>query len=106
MTKGVASVRSPVCNLQQHDQRISHEMFVQAVIQEFQNTYGVSRDVGVTLALLLPLLQRFRIDVAHDAFQIVTVLDSPEIRRLEYFRHGMEELQVSRTSLSSVRRRV
>jgi len=62
------------------------------------------RGVGVVLALLLLILQIFRVDVAHDAFQIVTVYDSPEIRRLEYFRHGMEKLQVSQTSLSSVRR--
>ncbi|KAF5371312.1 hypothetical protein D9758_004201 [Tetrapyrgos nigripes] len=38
-TKGVASVRSPVCNLQQFGSNISHDAFVNAVYDEFCNEY-------------------------------------------------------------------
>lgn len=39
-TKGVASVRSPVCNLQQHAVEISHEAFSDAVVQAFRDAYS------------------------------------------------------------------
>ena len=45
-TKGVASVRSPVCNLQQHKPDISHEDFVHAVVREFQDHYDIRETVG------------------------------------------------------------
>ena len=44
-TKGVASVRSPVCNLQQHQSDVSHETFVHAVVREFQDHYGIRETV-------------------------------------------------------------
>ncbi|KAJ3998327.1 Lipoyltransferase and lipoate-protein ligase [Lentinula boryana] len=40
-TKGVASVRSPVRNLQQFKRTITHEAFVDAVIHEFREEYEV-----------------------------------------------------------------
>jgi lipoate-protein ligase A len=45
-TKGVASVRSPVCNLRQHNPDISHEDFVHAVVREFQDHYNIRETVG------------------------------------------------------------
>jgi hypothetical protein len=44
-TKGVASVRSPVCNLRQHKLDISHEDFVNAVVREFQDHYNIQESV-------------------------------------------------------------
>jgi lipoate---protein ligase len=45
ITKGVASVRSPVCNLRQQKPTVSHEDFVYAVVREFQDRYNVSETV-------------------------------------------------------------
>ena len=47
ITKGVASVRSPVCNLQQYDTNITHEAFTAAVVDEFQKEYGVNEQVSL-----------------------------------------------------------
>jgi len=47
-TKGVASVRSPVCNLRQHKPDISHEGFVHAVVREFQDHYNIRETVRGT----------------------------------------------------------
>ncbi|CAA7259367.1 unnamed protein product [Cyclocybe aegerita] len=43
VTKGVESVRSPVCNLQQY-KRITHEDFKAALITEFRKDYGIVTD--------------------------------------------------------------
>ncbi|KAJ3854595.1 hypothetical protein EV368DRAFT_36508 [Lentinula lateritia] len=40
-TKGVASVRSPVRNLQQFNRGVTHKAFVDAVVHEFGKEYGV-----------------------------------------------------------------
>lgn len=45
-TKGVASVRSPVCNLQQQKPVLSHEDFLYAVVREFQDHYNVRDTVS------------------------------------------------------------
>ena len=45
ITKGVASVRSPVCNLQQFSDKITHDTFTSAIVQEFQNEYGINTPV-------------------------------------------------------------
>lgn len=45
-TKGVASVRSPVCNLQQFEPSVSHSMFVDAVVQAFRREYYIDEDVS------------------------------------------------------------
>ncbi|OCH94300.1 Lipoyltransferase and lipoate-protein ligase [Obba rivulosa] len=44
-TRGVASVRSPVRNLQQYDPAVSHERFVDAVINAFKAEYNVDEKV-------------------------------------------------------------
>ncbi|KAK7060237.1 hypothetical protein VNI00_001002 [Paramarasmius palmivorus] len=65
-TKGVASVRSPVCNLQQFDSSVTHERFVDAVVREFSLEYGIAEEPQI---------------INHDQWQDV-----------EYIRKGMEEL--------------
>ena len=50
-TKGVASVRSPVCNLRQHKSNISHEDFVHAVVREFQDHYSIRETVRGILGI-------------------------------------------------------
>ena len=52
-TKGVASVRSPVCNLRQYKLDVSHEDFVHAVVREFQHHYNVQETVRAGLFLIL-----------------------------------------------------
>ncbi|KAI0939843.1 hypothetical protein AcW1_004737 [Taiwanofungus camphoratus] len=66
-TKGVASVRSPVCNLQQFLRTIDHASFVDAVISAFRKEYNVHEQVHI---------------VEED--QITTNID--------YIRNGMAEL--------------
>lgn len=52
ITKGVASVPSPVCNLQQYNPDVTHEGFVNAVVQEFQKNYNVHEPVRSIFALI------------------------------------------------------
>jgi len=66
--KGVASVRSPVCNLRQWNESVSHESFSEAVVDEFRKEYGIHDEPQV-------------VDEFHDAVDI------------EYIRHGMAELR-------------
>jgi lipoate-protein ligase A len=47
ITKGVASVRSPVCNLQQFSSTISHDAFSNAVIRAFQEEYNIDQEVSL-----------------------------------------------------------
>lgn len=44
-TRGVASVRSPVRNLQQYEQSATHERFVRAVVEGFQDEYNINETV-------------------------------------------------------------
>ncbi|KAL1685239.1 hypothetical protein GGG16DRAFT_98041, partial [Schizophyllum commune] len=66
-TKGVASVRSPVCNLQLFDSSLSHEAFADSMVREFQREYGVTEE---------PCMVR----------------ESEEAKADGYIRKGMEEL--------------
>ncbi|KAL5507822.1 hypothetical protein ACEPAH_5440 [Sanghuangporus vaninii] len=68
VTKGVASVRSPVQNLQRFNPAITHEGFVEASIQAFQEAYGVDEE-------------------PHYIEETENILNAPEIRK------GMEELK-------------
>ncbi|GAA5994821.1 hypothetical protein JCM5350_000901, partial [Sporobolomyces pararoseus] len=45
ITKGVASVPSPVRNLKEWNSEIDHESFVEQVSKEFSKRYGVSGDI-------------------------------------------------------------
>lgn len=53
ITKGVSSVRSPVCNLRQFNNEITHDTFTNAIVQEFQNEYGIN--TPVRMFEILPL---------------------------------------------------
>ena len=53
ITKGVASVRSPVANLQAFNPAVTHESFTAAVIREFQREYGVEEQVRLETFLAL-----------------------------------------------------
>ncbi|RPD66851.1 Lipoyltransferase and lipoate-protein ligase [Lentinus tigrinus ALCF2SS1-6] len=66
-TRGVASVRSPVCNLRQHHYSVSHEDFVEAVVDAFRHEYGVHEQ-------------------AHS-------VHSEDMREVEYVHRGMSELK-------------
>ncbi|GJE84883.1 lipoyltransferase and lipoate-protein ligase [Phanerochaete sordida] len=66
-TKGVASVRSPVRNLQQFNPDVHYEGFVQAVIDVFQYHYGIREEV-------------------HE------VEETAEAKSIPYIRDGMAEL--------------
>lgn len=49
VTKGVASVRSPVCNLQAHSSDITHDKFVRTVELAFREEYDIDVDEPVGL---------------------------------------------------------
>ncbi|KAI6127457.1 hypothetical protein EDD16DRAFT_1553093, partial [Pisolithus croceorrhizus] len=68
-TRGVESVRSPVCNLVESNTRITHEAFVEAVITSFREEYDVADEPCV-------------------------VEETPEYVGDEYFKSGMAELPV------------
>ena len=89
-TRGVASVRSPVCNLRQRYGDVTHEGFVRAVVDTFREEYGVREEVR-SCALFSDggtPLTCFRMQV-HD------VEDSAATRSIGHVRRGMEELKVS-----------
>lgn len=67
VTKGVASVRSPVRNLQQYNSSVTHEAFVQAVINAFREHY----------------------DIQEEASEIE---ENEELKAIPYIRDGMAEL--------------
>jgi lipoate-protein ligase A len=52
VTKGVASMPSPVCNLRNFDTSITHEAFADVVAREFRAEYGISACVSHFLAIL------------------------------------------------------
>ncbi|KAI6135141.1 hypothetical protein EV401DRAFT_1902886 [Pisolithus croceorrhizus] len=66
-TRGVESVRSPVCNLVESNPRITHEAFVEAVITSFREEYDVADEPCV-------------------------VEETPEYVGDGYFKSGMAEL--------------
>ncbi|KAF9478650.1 Lipoyltransferase and lipoate-protein ligase [Pholiota conissans] len=66
VTEGVASVRSPVCNLKKYSVNATHDNFTNAVTAEFRKEYGVTSDPCI-------------------------VTDS-EGSNIEYIRRGMQEL--------------
>jgi len=67
ITKGVASIRSPVCNLVQYSPAMSHDVFADAVINEFQKEYSIDETVHV-------------------------VDENEGTAVIEYIRNGMDEL--------------
>jgi lipoate-protein ligase A len=47
ITKGVASVRSPVRNLVEFSSEFGHDSFVNSVVTSFQESYGIREEVSV-----------------------------------------------------------
>lgn len=90
VTKGVASVRSPVQNLRHFNPSITHEAFVQASAQAFQEAYGVDEEVRLEMDYAAAD-DRFsnHLQQAQYVEETESVLNVPEIRK------GMEELRVS-----------
>ncbi|KAG5635935.1 hypothetical protein H0H81_009620 [Sphagnurus paluster] len=74
VTKGVASVRSPVRNLQHFRRDVTHDTFTSAVVNEFQREYGIS---------------------ASPQF----IEETGDIKNVEYIRKGLDELPVLDTPL-------
>ena len=89
-TKGVASVRSPVCNLRQQRPSISHEDFVHAVVREFQNRYDVREMVGETFFFFLSENL-----IANTPSQIKWVEEGSDCEGIEEITKGMHDLKVS-----------
>ena len=58
VTKGVASVSSPVRNLREWSDRIDHESFVNAVASEFGRTYADGEELKVQVSRGLHLQSR------------------------------------------------
>ncbi|KAG5641031.1 hypothetical protein DXG03_006355 [Asterophora parasitica] len=67
ITRGVASVRSPVCNLQQYSREITHDTFTNAVVDSFRQEYGVTSSAQY-------------------------IDETDELKNVEYIRNGMLEL--------------
>ena len=82
ITRGVASVRSPVKNLQEFNSSVTHDNFVGAVVQAFREEYHIEGPVRPTSQshfhlLNLPLLlAQVRYVQAEDATGIPYVQDS------------------------------
>ncbi|KIK64683.1 hypothetical protein GYMLUDRAFT_39668 [Collybiopsis luxurians FD-317 M1] len=77
-TKGVASVRSPVRNLQYYHPAVTHQGFVDAVVREFREEYGIG--IGENGG------------EDEDELQIVNEEGGYRYRDVDYIRTGMAEL--------------
>lgn len=96
-TKGVASVRSPVRNLQSFAPSVSHEAFVDAVISSFKDEYGVNEEVWYSNQSL----QRSHTNLTRLP-QPQYIDECESTTSIEYIAHGMNELPVCHhTSLST-----
>ncbi|KAJ3568815.1 hypothetical protein NP233_g5463 [Leucocoprinus birnbaumii] len=67
ITRGVPSIRSPVCNIQQSNLNVDHDSFTAAVVDEFRKEYGINEDV-------------------------VEVEESDDLLSIDYIKKGMSEL--------------
>jgi lipoate---protein ligase len=85
VTKGIASVRSPVCNLQQFRPNLNHDAFSAAVVNEFRNEYDVDEMVRIFL---------FSYHIVFENFQVHVVEENEDTTTMEYIRQGMTELLV------------
>ena len=91
ITKGVASVRSPVCNLQQFNSEITHDTFTSSVVREFQNEYGI--DTAVRLLDLFPDVITKDVP-SFPRLQPLVINETEEFKDIEYIRKGLDELHV------------
>lgn len=103
VTKGVASVPSPVKNLREFSAAVDHEQFVQVVADEFAAAYGLSRDIQVSLVSSSPLSASPGPNKKGDETELTVLpgaqrVDASEADRNEYVRAVVEELKVRVTS--------
>ena len=88
ITKGVSSVRSPVCNLKQFNATITHEAFTSAVVEEFRKEYQVDTKVNKFCRYLSGL------NKSQLTFQCYVINDFDGAKDIEFIRRGMSELSV------------
>lgn len=98
VTKGVASVPSPVRNLSETSKDVDHERFVEAVAEQFARKYGVSNEVQVRPSLTLSSLPKSARRADEREFDVQRI-DEGELDTNEYVRDVVDELKV-RLSLS------
>lgn len=87
-TRGVASVRSPVCNLRQRYDHVDHKRFVQAVVDAFRTEYDVHEEVRTAL---LSFRMELKLTLVRQV-QVVSDLDGTQ--NIEHVQRGMKELKV------------
>ena len=84
ITRGVASIRSPVKNLQEFSPAVNHDKFVRAMVQAFREKYHVGEPVrpchkviSLSFSSSLPLsLAQVQYVQAEDATNIPSIQDS------------------------------
>lgn len=91
ITKGVASVRSPVQNLQRFDPSISHESFVDATVDAFKGKYDIDEEVRAISERILMRPYQVHLKI-HYVEENDNILNVPAICT------GMDELKVRLTS--------
>ena len=89
-TKGVASVRSPVRNLVQSSPSVTHDAFVEAVIQSFREEYAINEEVSQS-----EFNEDSRYRCSRACLQPHFVDETSQYLEDEYFKAGMSELQAS-----------
>lgn len=90
VTKGVASVRSPVCNLQKYSTSTTHETFTFAVAAEFRKEYGVTSEVRSIFPKFM------NAGSTHSVYIQPCIFTEGMGSTIEYIRSEMEELKVRR----------
>lgn len=86
ITKGVASVRSPVCNIQQSYMNVNHASFAAAVVSEFRKEYKISEEVSIAIFHIQNRLLAY--------LQVVEIDESDSLLSIDYIKNGMNELPV------------
>jgi lipoate---protein ligase len=87
VTRGVASVRSPVKNLQEFCPTVAHDKFVRAMVQAFREEYRIDEPVR-------PRPKALSLDRPINPFFQVRYVGASEAVDIPYIRDGMAELPV------------
>lgn len=89
VTKGVASVPSPVRNLREWSTRVNHERFVEVVARQFAEKYALSGEIKVRHTLCQAWA-----DSETDAPRRAQRIDEVVLEQNEYMREVVDELKV------------
>lgn len=87
MTRGVASVSSPVANLRKWSDTITPESFIEGAVDEFNRTYG-GDDLAEVSKMAPPALQ------LPDGEVPIKEVDEDVLRTNDFVREGADELRV------------